>query len=73
MLRDVRDLSITDTNADSFGRPSVAGAAYQLLGIGRIAPLYNIARTVLSNVYRPLATTAAPARDVPVATFLGFP
>lgn len=72
MLRDVRDLSITDTNADSFGRPSVAGAAYQLLGIGRIAPLYNIARTVLSNVYRPLAMTAVPARDVPVATFLGI-
>ena len=34
--------------------------------------MYNIARTVLSNIYRPLAITAAPARDVPVATFLGI-
>lgn len=34
--------------------------------------MYNIARTVLSNVYRPLAMTAAPTQDVPVATFLGI-
>lgn len=33
--------------------------------------MYNIARTVLSNVYRPLAITAAPGQDAPVATLLG--
>lgn len=34
--------------------------------------MYNIARTLLSNIYRPLAMTAAPTRDVPVAAFLGI-
>jgi phosphate/sulfate permease len=33
--------------------------------------LYNIARTLFSSVYRPLALTVAPAQDVPVAAFLG--
>lgn len=42
-----------------------------MLGIGKIAPLYNIARTVLGNIYRPLATSAVPARDVPIAASLG--
>ena len=56
----------------SFQRPSVAGAAYQLLGIGRIAPLYNAARTILGNVYRPLAISAVPTKDVPVAASFGL-
>lgn len=34
--------------------------------------MYNIARTLLSNVYRPLAMTAAPAQDVPVNALLGI-
>lgn len=63
---------VTNTDANSFGRPSVAGAAYQLLGIGRVAPFYNIARTVLSNIYRPLAMSAVPAQDVPVAGLIGL-
>ena len=33
--------------------------------------MYNIARTVLSNIYRPLAMSAAPGQDVPIATLLG--
>lgn len=33
--------------------------------------MYNIARTVLGNIYRPLAMSAAPGQDAPVATVLG--
>ena len=34
--------------------------------------MYNIARTILGNVYRPLALSAVPAQDVPIATCLGL-